>query len=364
MLSLRDFSGRHFCGGALISSTLGVTAAHCLEERAWEVHVGRHCTNCEDDSDYNVATVTTAIPHPRWAKLGRNVSLGGDIALLMLDPPLDGPYLSILPPQDPAAFRDWQTLGFVGYGVTTDRPQLADNLQYADVFFRALQGCQEDWGPLMQADDVICASGVDAKLCQGDSGGPLIRLGDSPDQDFGLGVFSASEGGCGRSDAPAVFASFHYYRAELRDFLGVKEEAPLRLPPAPPAVQKCSDEVLGTRVGEAACSTVKRRCSKLAVFKAGDANPSHVCEGFDTGACRRLAQAYLPTDTECSGMVFSGASGSCSPAEALDLFNAAVDFGCEPVELDAVAALPEVDVSKPPPPGTPETTHLFIPLSS
>ena len=344
MLSLRDFSGRHFCGGALISSTLGVTAAHCLEERAWEVHVGRHCTNCEDDSGYTVTTVTTAVPHPRWAELGQNVSFGGDIALLMLDPPLDGPYLSILPPQDPAAFREWQTLGFVGYGVTTDRPQLADNLQQADVFFRSLQGCQDDWGPQMQADDVICALGVDANLCQGDSGGPLIRMGDSPDQDLGLGVFSASKAGCSRSnkDAPAVFASFHYYRAELREFLGVP-------PPAPPAVQKCSDEVLGTRVGEAACSTVKRRCSKLAVFKAADGSPSDVCEGFDSGACRRLAQAYLPTDTECFSAVFSGASGSCSPAEAFELFNAAVDFGCEPIELDAVAKSPEEAASQLPP---------------
>ena len=351
MLSLRDDRGRHFCGGALISSTLGVTAAHCLDKRAWEVHVGRHCTNCEDDFDYDVTTVVTAIPHPRWAQLGQNVSLGGDIALLMLDPPVRGTYLRVFPQEDPSGFLEWQALGFVGYGLTTDRPQVADFLQQADVFFRSLKGCQDNWGPLMQADDVICASGIDAKLCQGDSGGPLILMGDSPEQDFGLGVFSASEVGCSRpnKDAPAVFASFYYYREELRSFLGVEEE---RSPPAPPAlapVAKCTDDDTGTLVGKAACSMVKRQCSKLSAFQAVDENPSDLCEGFDTGICRQLAQAYLPTDPECSRMVFSGASSSCTPAEALDVFTAAVNFGCEPTILDSVVASPKAAISEPPP---------------
>ena len=219
-----------------------VTAAHCLRAVSLpDVHVGRYCTNCQDEQGYQRASTVQPIPHPEWERRGESVAAGGDIALLLLDRPLSGPFLRVLNPADPQkSLTDWQSLQFVGYGITSNAARLAEKLQLGRLFFRRRTRCQQLYGDTAVPDDVLCAAGLNGvELCLGDSGGPLIMTGASPEDDIGLGVMSAGSEGCGdNAHIPALFTSFWTYWNDLVHFVEVDEtsQPPGSAPdPSPPS---------------------------------------------------------------------------------------------------------------------------------
>jgi len=90
-VSLRDFTGEHICGGAIISPKYIVTAAHCVVTPSgfglqvnMSIAVGMDRLN-ESETIGEVRKVIKIIRHPSYNRM----TMANDIAVLRLDSSLD-----------------------------------------------------------------------------------------------------------------------------------------------------------------------------------------------------------------------------------------------------------------------------------
>jgi len=281
--SLRQPSdGQHFCTGALVAQTVVLTSAHCLEPRlgGYEqplVDFYRTCTSCDDESGVRRVAVSTSIKHPNWSGEVRD---GADLALLVLSESLEGPYLRVLPQQDPAqAFGDLQSFQFAGYGLVREE-QVSVTLQEVELFYRRQGFCRQLYQTLgyeFKPEDTICATGLGrAELCRGDSGGPLILKGATPDEDFAVGILSGGSPGCGVDvQLPALFTNLYLYQNDLRFYIPETfpgPVSPVQTPPPPPAP-----------VQMAASTTKQQERSALLALLAENSDVSRL-SGWDAGS--------------------------------------------------------------------------------
>jgi len=215
----------HFCTGALVTGTLVLTAAHCLEPNfnGYDkpfVDIGRTCTNCVSDAGVRRVSVLRSVKHPKWTG---NLSESADLALLILSERVQGPFLRVLPQERPEdSFNDYKPFKFAGYGLV-ENGRLSEVLQETDLFYRTRSSCRNIYtyhnfvpGP----SDTICAVGDGgSEVCQGDSGGPLILKGATPEQDLAVGILSGGGDGCGRVlELPALFSSLYQYQDDFLRF--------------------------------------------------------------------------------------------------------------------------------------------------
>eukprot|EP00191_Tetraselmis_sp_GSL018_P014209 CAMPEP_0177589326 /NCGR_PEP_ID=MMETSP0419_2-20121207/6740_1 /TAXON_ID=582737 /ORGANISM="Tetraselmis sp., Strain GSL018" /LENGTH=502 /DNA_ID=CAMNT_0019079665 /DNA_START=188 /DNA_END=1696 /DNA_ORIENTATION=+ len=247
LASLRSPSdGSHICTGAIVAERVVLTAAHCLEPDLGGaetplVDFGRTCTSCVDERGVRRVGVRSSIKHPNWRGSIRD---GADLALLVLDESVEGPYLRVLPQEDPAeSFSDLKAFKFAGYGLVR-RGRLSDTLQEADLYYRSEGFCRQVYRALryvLEPKDTICATGLGrAEVCRGDSGGPLILKGETPEQDLAVGVLSGGGTGCGEDiQLPALFTNLYLYQNDLRLYVpesgpAVPSVGPSEAPPRPP----------------------------------------------------------------------------------------------------------------------------------
>lgn len=228
-IELQAYKGgwEHHCGGALVSETIALTAAHCLKDfkkSHLRVIVGKH-NLAKNDKHEKTYRIQKALVHPDFRKDGPH---SHDIAILKINP-LNGKGVKFDSHVQPICLPEYYTKSddsdwictVTGWGAQKqdDATSLPKVLQAAFVPLLDLETCRHNdvYGGRHQfiLDSMLCAGslegGVDA--CGGDSGGPLACQVNGR---FTLtGVVSWGDG-CAKKNRPGVYTRVSYYREWLK----------------------------------------------------------------------------------------------------------------------------------------------------
>ena len=196
------------CGGALYSSRLVLTAAHC---------VGRTGTNTSITATLGVVDLQSSAriqvrSNYVYRAPGYN-GAGRDWALIRLSSAV-----TTLPTLRIATNTTYNngTFTVAGWGATREGGGQQRYLMKAQVPFVSDASCQQSYGGELIPSEEICAGynqgGVDT--CQGDSGGPMFRR-DATNAWIQVGIVSWGYG-CARAGYPGVYTEVSTFASAIQ----------------------------------------------------------------------------------------------------------------------------------------------------
>jgi len=198
------------CGGALYSSTIVLTAAHCVNGTGTNTSITATLGVVDLQSSSRITRKSNYV----YRAPGYNGN-GKDWALIRLASPVTG--LATLPLATSTAY-DSGTFTIAGWGAATEGGSQQRYLLKAQVPFVSDATCNSAsmYNGEVIATDEICAGytsgGVDT--CQGDSGGPMFRA-DSAGAWVQVGIVSWGDG-CARPNKPGVYSQVSYFSAAIK----------------------------------------------------------------------------------------------------------------------------------------------------
>ncbi len=290
--------GVYVCGGAFVSPTLVVTAAHCLYDEngrvAYSAKVGPAADLRRPSTTVRVASWEI---HERYSTRAED----HDIALLTLSRPIAGVQTVQIP-----TLAEWESLTrpgapvrSAGWGITSVNGQSPRKFLVADLSMVSDSVCGDarktvrigaltfsGIGFAFDPATMVCAGGATASglpidTCQGDSGGPLVA-GDGSAQRL-VGIVSWGIGCAGRQEnGPGPLTPGVYTRlASYLPWLAARGVS------ANPSVADAPTGVVATVSGDATISltwTAPRRTG------ASDITSYLVQESVDGGAWENVGE--------------------------------------------------------------------------
>ncbi|XP_055840045.1 lectizyme-like [Episyrphus balteatus] len=200
IVSLKTSS--HFCAGSIISENLVLTAAHCLENKKFDVVAGLHNRQNQTGAAVRKALLSQSRKHSLY-----NGGVGPyDIGLIKIDPPFKF-NATVNKIQLPPAGKNHSGEGTLfGWG-KVKRASLPNNLQTVDTLIIEYSECKKDLpsgAPIHPTN--ICSNsnknnGTGISAC---NGGPLVQYGKGGKAQL-VGIVSWGYVPCGAKNQPSVY---------------------------------------------------------------------------------------------------------------------------------------------------------------
>lgn len=205
------------CGGALLTSKIVLTAAHCVGATGPTTNITA-TLGVVDLQDPNRIIRQSVFVHR--APGFTSAQSGKDWALIKLSASVSLPTLNIAR----NGYYNSGTFTVAGWGATAEGGGQQRYLRKADVPFVDDATCRQSY-PGLIGSDMICAGytqgGVDT--CQGDSGGPMFRR-DVYGQWIQVGIVSWGNG-CARPNFPGVYTEVSTFSSDILAAAGSLSDA-------------------------------------------------------------------------------------------------------------------------------------------